>query len=87
MTLHLIYSIAGFDAAARRCAPQDTLVLMGDAVYLARPGNTAPRENVVMLAQDGAVRGIGGQTIVPAIDYPRLVELCVDHHPIVSWND
>ena len=87
MTLHLIYSVAGFNAAAQRCEHDDAFVLMGDAVYLARPGNTAPRENMVMLAQDGEVRGIGGQTMVPAIDYPQLIELCVQHHPIVSWND
>ena len=80
MSLHLIFSSKGLDAALPRARSGDVLVLLGDAVYA-----TPTRSDVHAVAEDAAIRGV--TPTVTTIDYDQLAELCAAHNPVVSWND
>ena len=87
MTLHLIYSSAGLDAARERSSAGDVLVLLGDAVYRAQSETMPASESTFILDEDCRARGLSLPAECTVIDYARLVELCIEHQPIVSWND
>ena len=84
MSLHLIFSTKGLDAAVPRARSGDAIVLLGDGVYAAG-GEHLPDIERYILAEDAAVRGV--TTSEQTIDYADLAELCATHSPIVSWND
>ncbi len=84
MSLHLVFSAAGFKAGTARSSDEDVMVLLGDATYTASRENLS--EHLLVLEEDALVRGIDvDKTFL--IDYSRLVELVSSHSPIVSWHD
>jgi len=75
--LHIVYSSAGFSKCIERLGSDDTVILLGDAVYLSETTECAA------LAPDLVARGL---TIpATAFDYEKFVDLTVAHYPIVSW--
>ncbi len=81
MTLHLVFSPRAATQANPRIADGDTVVLLGDGVYLA-DGDTPP--GCLALNTDLAVRGLEGRHT--SIGYEDLVDLCVENTPVVSWR-
>lgn len=87
MSTHLIFSPAGFDAAAARAEPADQFILLGDGVYTRKTLSTDNPAMVFVLEEDLEIRGIDALSSWQAIDYDRFVKLCAACAPIVSWND
>jgi len=83
MSLHLIFSSAGWRACRIRAQDEDQIVMLGDGVYSSTDNLPA---RVLMLDEDLKIRGLSG-SYTNTIDYPELVRLCVEHHPVVSWNE
>jgi len=67
-----------------RAQADDEFVLLGDGVYAATAGLSLKAK---VLAEDLQVRGVRARADMDLIEYPALVELCAQHHPVVSWND
>jgi sulfur relay protein TusB/DsrH len=63
---------------------EDPIVLLGDGVYAQA---AAPADMTVVLADDGLVRGVKTLPELRDVDYSQLVQLTVEHAPVVSWND
>ncbi len=83
MSLHLTFSADGLGECVARLAPDDAVVILGDAVY------AAPLPSAVVhyyLGEDADIRGIQSMS-GKRIDYDELVRLCAEHNPVVSWND
>ena len=80
MSLHLVFNERGLAHCLARSAPEDVVVLLGDAVYC-----PPPEQRYHYLAEDAHVRGVDLSSRA-SIDYPALVELTTQHSPIVSWN-
>ena len=85
MSLHLIFSAAGWQAAQDRIATDDAVVMLGDGVYV-RTMSKASRPPFVM-GEDARARGLAVPQEPYSIDYDQLVELCTEHFPVVSWHD
>ena len=84
MSLHLVFSTLGWQDCQRLMKPQDGVVLLGDGAYLAR--QAFQHGHVFVLQEDLDVRGVRDQIQVPGISYDQLVELTIQHKPIVSWS-
>ena len=84
MTLHLVFSPAGWSACQLRLNATDTVVLLGDAVYVA---DQLDMPVVSYLDEDLKIRGCKAPTSATTINYEGMVKLCTKHNPIVSWND
>ncbi len=84
MSLHLVFSAAGWAACQPRARISDAVVVLGDGVYLA--SQEQPRAFQV-LAEDAEIRGIRSHKSHMLITYEALVQLCADHQPVISWNN
>ncbi len=84
MSLHLVFSKPGWQACQRLTKPEDVVVLLGDGAYLAR--QAFQHRHVFVLQEDLDVRGIHAHTELRGITYAQLVELTVQHKPVVSWS-
>ncbi len=87
MSMHLIFSPAGFDAAAARAEPTDQFILLGDGVYTRKPLSADSAATLFVLEEDLRVRGLDPLPAWQPIDYDRFVELCAACAPAISWND
>jgi len=65
-----------------RARDEDQIVMLGDGVYSS--ADELP-VGALMLDEDLKIRGLSGSH-TNTIDYPELVQLCVEHFPVVSWN-
>lgn len=84
MSLHLVFSAAGWRACAARLQDADATVLLGDGVYVATQPQPA---GLHVLSEDAHIRGVPVDASHSLISYEALVALCIEHHPVVSWND
>ncbi len=84
MSLHLVFSTLGWQSCQKLVKPEDGVVLMGDGAYLAR--QLFQHKSVFVLQEDLEVRGLHEQTEVSGISYAQLVELTIQHKPVVSWT-
>jgi sulfur relay protein TusB/DsrH len=84
VSLHLVFSTAGWHACKPRMLVDDTVVLLGDGIYVA---SCLEDLSAYGLTEDFHIRGIELQPHLKSLDYPGLVALCTEHHPIVSWKD
>ena len=82
MSLHMVFSTAGWAACQARRLPEDVVLFIGDGVYCARSDTPA-----YALSEDLDIRGVSAVDTVTTIDYAQMVELCTQHQPIVSWKD
>lgn len=80
----MVFTASGWRACHERLLGADTVVLLGDATYLSL--QKMDHVNICALEEDLDVRGIRGQCVVPVLDYKDLVDLSVQHKPIVSWK-
>ena len=84
MSLHLVFSTAGWHACKPRMLIDDAVVLLGDGVYVA---SILDDLSAYGLTEDFHIRGIALPYDLQPLDYIGLVALCTEHHPIVSWKD
>jgi len=84
MTLHLVFNPQGFASCLQRRDPADPMVLLGDGTYALTQSDV----ECFVLKEDAAARGItsNGKNL-RNIDYAELVELSMNHGPVVSWAD
>lgn len=75
--LHLVYTVEAYKACLARSMPDDTLLLLGDAVYVCLQEPSVPA-----LEEDMDARGVRGDN---SVSYEDFVALCCDHTPVVSW--
>lgn len=80
----MVFNASGWRACRKRLLRSDSVVLLGDATYLSL--QQMDHANICALEEDLNVRGISGQCVVPVLDYNELVNLTVQHKPIVSWK-
>ena len=95
MILHIINKAPDQSASLIRCldclAPDDSLVLIEDGVYLLTwpPAKieSLAKTNIYYLQSDVKARGLADLTVQTAtpIDYSELVELVCSHSKSVSW--
>ncbi len=86
MSLHLVYSRRGLAACSARAQADDVVVLLGDGTYAAAGMAEFPIPTYHILQEDLTSRGLSANSDL-CIDYADLVELCIQHNPIVSWSD
>lgn len=89
-TLHIVSHIANHqlpDALLRTFNPDDTLLLTGNAVYLAFNSAQTLPENCSALLIDIEARGLSKQwpSTVSLVDYNGFVALTIHHKKSVSW--
>jgi sulfur relay protein TusB/DsrH len=85
MSLHLVFSRAGYKACMQRKVTDDAVILLADGAYCL---NIAEGDNVHILEIDAKVRGISVPShAAKPIDYADFVVLTEAHNPIVSWAD
>ena len=98
--LHLVrhspHGDSRFASWLRVVAPGQDVVLIEDAVYALLPG-TAQHQSLSLLPANIRIHALESDLLgrglaldalpgrVWVIDYPRLVELCVEHEKVVSW--
>ncbi|WHI46755.1 sulfurtransferase complex subunit TusB [Microbulbifer sp. JMSA004] len=95
MTLHIVSKSPFTSSALRECldafAQDDALLLIEDGTLALRHEalETVPNGQVYCLEADAAARGqqqlAATMDKVEIIDDARWVQLCTEHHPIVSW--
>jgi len=87
-TLHLLTNNAGFDLLSEQAyliTPEDALVLMAEAVYLAH-GSFPLQQKVYVLQEDMQLRGMAEHnTELEQINYPQLVALIAEYDKTLSW--
>ena len=76
--LHVVYTLAGLDAARNRLNNGDIVLLAGDAVYA-----TDIDPNYRVLEEDLEIRG--AHSVAHAVNYTDFVRLTEQHSPVVSW--
>ena len=85
-----------FASCLRAISSGQSLLLMEDAVYSLLPGSTARNAleyqpgaiGVYALDADLNARGVALDDLpsqVRIINYPMMVELCIEHAKVVSW--
>ena len=84
MTLHLVFSPAGWSSCQLRLSTSDSVILLGDGVYVA---GQIEQPQISVVGEDLEIRGCKAPARASVIDYQDMVELCTQHNPIVSWND
>ncbi|MCC2604113.1 DsrH/TusB family sulfur relay protein [Planctobacterium marinum] len=87
-TLHLLTNNAGFDLLSEQAyliTPEDALVLMAEAVYLAN--DSLPlQQKVYVLQEDMQLRGMAlRSTNLEQLNYPQLVALTAQFDRTLSW--
>lgn len=87
MTLHILSSIAANKVKACKQAlqPEDSILLIGDAVHLANQFLDLP--NILVRQTDVGLRGINPPTSVRSISDDEWVTLTLNHQPVISWHD
>ncbi len=84
MTLHLIFNPQGLVSCLQRRDTADPMVLLGDGTYALTQSDI----ECFVLSEDAAARGVTGNSKnIRSIDYAELVELSMNHSPVVSWAD
>lgn len=78
-SLHLVFNASALVACLARTGDHDAIVLIGDGVY---GSNLYPE--LICLSDDARARGVDVQN---SISYAEFVELCTQHHPVVSWHE
>lgn len=87
-TLHLLTNNAGFDLLSEQAyliTPEDALVLMAEAVYLAN--DSLPlQQKVYVLQEDLQLRGMALRSSnLEQLNYPQLVALTAQFDRTLSW--
>lgn len=93
MALHIVLSKnCNWSLLYRMLTKEDALIFMDDAsIYAMKhmsPSSQSIYSKKYVLADDLLVRGLSEEvnhSITP-IDYPQLVKLTEQHHPIISWQ-
>jgi len=86
MAVHLVQRSNALSACLGAASEADIVVLLGEGVSAI---SQAPADRLVYgAATDIRERGLGDRTAdtVTPISDDELVQLCADHHPVVSWN-
>lgn len=90
VTVHLVFSVAGYAAARLRGSLADTWVLIGDGVYaLAADNDQNSQPKLHVLEVDLAQRGVTApelQGTIDLIDDLTLVDLISAGDQTVSWR-
>jgi len=84
MSIHLVQRRKGYDPAVAAAQANDVIVLMGEGVAAVLDGAC----DCYACGLDIDARGLSdlaGDTITRITD-ARLVDLCVEHTPCVTWN-
>ena len=90
MTLHLIFSPAGWQSSVARIGAEDVVILLGDGVYVADQVDQGRPDQgeVLVIEEDCTTRGVKVvNEAVTCIGYAELVDRCVENSPIMSWAE
>jgi sulfur relay protein TusB/DsrH len=85
MSLHLVFTRAGYVSCLQRKLPDDPVILIADGVYVS-PSTALGLTHA--LERDAKIRGVNlEKNKVNPIDYDAIVSLTEKHTPIVSWSE
>ena len=85
MTLHLIFSPAGWQSCVARLGAEDVVILLGDGVYVA---DRVVQREVLVIEEDCTIRGVKVMNEAATyIGYADMVKCCVENNPIMSWAE
>lgn len=86
--LHLVNRSRALADCLQIAAPDDTILLIEDAVFRATAALAPPGRALLALQPDVSARGLTGRlaATVTCIDDADFVQRVVDHQPIVTWR-